>query len=540
MWPASAGIVLAARWVRCEKAWNMNADLIRFVDSISRDKAIDKESIFVDLEAAILSAIRKANGEEVEIAVGIDRITGTIAATVDGKEVNMATLGRIAAQTGKQVLIQRVREDERNSIFDEYSQRVGTVVTGTVIRYEGSSLIVNLGRGEGILPRSEQIPGDVHHSGERIRAMILDVREEKNLVRIVLTQTHPDYIRRLFELEVPEVGERIIEIRALAREAGYRTKVAVTSIDAKVDAVGACVGVRGSRIRNIVDELGGEKIDIVRWNESSQILISNSLKPAEVQETFLCFELGRATVIVAEDQLSLAIGKRGQNVRLAARLTGWDIDISTPEEYNKGLDHMEKTLKQIDGVEDVLLDKLLAIGVISLHDLVDVGTEPLIKTIELEESLAETIVAEAGRAAAEIDAANEVAKKLVAEQRLAETAAAVAAKAAGESADAGSTSEEDQPAGESSDESAADTTDDETTDEVAEKSTEEEESAQSGDVEGGAADSEGGEVESETDDAVVESTEAEVEAAAVESEVADDSSDSVSEDDSREAVGEAG
>ena len=532
--------MLAARWVRCEKAWNMNADLIRFVDSISRDKAIDKESIFVDLEAAILSAIRKANGEEVEIAVGIDRITGTIAATVDGKEVNMATLGRIAAQTGKQVLIQRVREDERNSIFDEYSQRVGTVVTGTVIRYEGSSLIVNLGRGEGILPRSEQIPGDVHHSGERIRAMILDVREEKNLVRIVLTQTHPDYIRRLFELEVPEVGERIIEIRALAREAGYRTKVAVTSIDAKVDAVGACVGVRGSRIRNIVDELGGEKIDIVRWNESSQILISNSLKPAEVQETFLCFELGRATVIVAEDQLSLAIGKRGQNVRLAARLTGWDIDISTPEEYNKGLDHMEKTLKQIDGVEDVLLDKLLAIGVISLHDLVDVGTEPLIKTIELAESLAETIVAEAGRAAAEIDAANEVAKKLVAEQRLAETAAAVAAKAAGESADAGSTSEEDQPAGESSDESAADTTDDETTDEVAEKSTEEEESAQSGDVEGGAADSEGGEVESETDDAVVESTEAEVEAAAVESEVADDSSDSVSEDDSREAVGEAG
>ncbi len=507
----------------------MNADLIRFVDSISRDKAIDKESIFVDLEAAILSAIRKANGEEAEIAVGIDRITGTIAATVDGKEVNMATLGRIAAQTGKQVLIQRVREDERNSIFDEYSQRVGSVVTGTVIRYEGSSLIVNLGRGEGILPRSEQIPGDVHHSGERIRAMILDVREERNLVRIVLTQTHPDYIRRLFELEVPEVGERIIEIRALAREAGYRTKVAVTSIDAKVDAVGACVGVRGSRIRNIVDELGGEKIDIVRWNESSQILISNSLKPAEVQETFLCFELGRATVIVAEDQLSLAIGKRGQNVRLAARLTGWDIDISTPEEYNKGLDQMETTLKQIEGVEDVLLDKLLAIGVISLHDLVDVGTEPLTKTIELEESLAETIVAEAGRAAAEIDAANEAAKKLAAEQRLAETAAAVAAKLAGES--------EDPPAGESSDEAAADTTDDETTEETAEKSTEEE-SLESADAESEVADSEGGEADSETDDAVVKGADAEGEAADTESETADDSSDSANEDDSREAVGE--
>ncbi|UCC29297.1 MAG: transcription termination factor NusA [Phycisphaerales bacterium] len=395
----------------------MSTDLIRFVDSISRDKNIDKESVFVDLEAAMVSAMRKAYDDAEDAVVKIDRSNGTIQATVNGDPIDMKTLGRIAAQTAKQVMMQKIREDERSAIFEEYSQRVGTVVTGTVTRYEGSTLVVNLGRGEGFLPRSEQIPGETHHPGERIRGMILDVREEQNQVRIVLTQTHPDYIRKLFELEVPEVGERVIEIRALAREAGYRTKIAVSSIDTKVDAVGACVGVRGSRIRNIVDELGGEKIDIVRWNESSQVLITNALKPAEIKEVFLCFEMGRATVIVDEDQLSLAIGKRGQNVRLAARMTGWDIDILTPVEYDKAVDEMEKTLKDVEGVEDVLLDKLLAMGIISLVDLAEVGSEPLVKELDLEENLAGKIVgvasveAEAKRLAAEAEAAAKAAKE---------------------------------------------------------------------------------------------------------------------------------
>ena len=366
----------------------MNADLIRFIDSISRDKNIDKESVFADLEAAMVSAARKAYDDAEDVIVQIDREKGSILATVNAEPIDMKTLGRIAAQTAKQVLLQKVREDERDAIFEEYSQLVGTIVTGSVTRFEGGALTVNLGRAEGFLPRSEQIPGDGHHPGERIRAMILDVREEQSQVRIVLTQTHPDYIRKLFEIEVPEVGERIIEIRALAREAGYRTKIAVSSIDMKVDAVGACVGVRGSRIRNIVDELGGEKIDIVRWNESSQVLITNALKPAEVKEVFLCFELGRATVIVDEDQLSLAIGKRGQNVRLGARLTGWDIDILTPVEYEKTFDQLEKSLKTIEGVQDVLLDKLLAMGIFSLSDLAEVGSEPLVKELELEEDLA--------------------------------------------------------------------------------------------------------------------------------------------------------
>ena len=260
----------------------MSSDILRLVDSISRDKSIDKDQLFVDLETAMASAIRKSYGEAEDVEVAIDRVSGGINAVCEGKAISLAELGRISAQTCKQVMIQKIREAERNSIFDEFSQRVGSIVTGTVSRYEGGALVVNLGRTEGYLPRSEQIPGETHHPGDRIRAMILDVREAPHQVRILVTRTHPDYIRRLFELEVPEVGERIIEIKALAREAGYRTKVAVASIDSKVDAVGACVGVRGSRIRNIVDELGGEKIDIVRWNESSQILIGNALKPAEV------------------------------------------------------------------------------------------------------------------------------------------------------------------------------------------------------------------------------------------------------------------
>ncbi|MBN1513005.1 MAG: transcription termination/antitermination protein NusA [Phycisphaerae bacterium] len=392
-------------------------EVLRIIDSICRDKSIDKEMIYADLEAAMVSAARKAYGQVEDISVKIDRMTGQISAVMEGRPIAMAELGRIAAQTFKQVMIQRIREAERGSIFDEYSDKVGTVVTGTVARFESGALVVNLGRAEGFLPRSEQIPGETHHVGDRVRAMVLDVEEKPNQVRIVLTRSHPDYIRRLFELEVPEVGERIIEIRALAREAGYRTKVAVSSIDSKVDAVGACVGVRGSRVRNIVDELGDEKIDIVRWNESSQILIANALKPAEVQEIALCFELNRATVVVAEDQLSLAIGKRGQNVRLAARLTGWDIDILTPVEYNKGLDDMVKALRSIEGVDDMLLEKFMTMGIISVGDIEEIGPEPLIKELEVSEELANHIVAEAAEAA----------KRLAAEAQAAKEAAAVAA-----------------------------------------------------------------------------------------------------------------
>lgn len=389
----------------------MNQELLRIVENIARDKNIDKESIFQDLEAAMVSATRKhfGVGPDSDITVHIDRTTGIITTFKDGAEIDIQQLGRIPAQTAKQVIIQKIRADERDSIYTEYVQRRGEIVNGVVGRFEGGVLVVNLSnRIEAILPKSEQISGESHHPGERIRAMILEVREQSSQVKIVLSRTHPDFIRRLFELEVPEVTERIIEIKALAREAGYRTKIAVDSVDDKVDPVGACVGVRGSRIRNIVDELGGEKIDIVPWSDSSQILIANALRPAKVSEIAICFELGRATVVVSEDQLSLAIGKHGQNVRLAARLTGWDIDILTPTEYNKEVDRLAACISKIEGIDDPFVDKLLALGIISVLDLEEVGAEPLVEELEVPADLAGRIV----------KAAEEAAKEAAAEEKL--------------------------------------------------------------------------------------------------------------------------
>ncbi|MGE5755707.1 MAG: transcription termination factor NusA, partial [Planctomycetaceae bacterium] len=307
----------------------MSVDLVRIVDSIHRDKNISKDILFEGIQSALATAAKKHYPEAGEILVNIDPESGQIEATKDGTRMDPAELGRIAAQTAKQVIIQKIREAERDSLYDEFENQRGDLVTGTVQRFEGGAVTVNLGKTDALLPRGEQIPGESHHPNERIRAVILDVRKVGQRVKIILSRTHPDFVRRLFELEIPEIADQIITIRALAREAGYRSKVAVSSIDTKVDAVGACVGVRGTRIKNIVDELGGERIDIVRWNESLQVLIPNALQPAEIDEVMLCQLLGRAIVLVREDQLSLAIGRRGQNVRLASKLVGWDIEIMT-------------------------------------------------------------------------------------------------------------------------------------------------------------------------------------------------------------------
>jgi N utilization substance protein A len=397
----------------------MNQELLRIVDNIARDKNIDKESIFVDLEEAMISAARKHFGEpESNIVVNIDRDTGLITASKDDETIDIKQLGRIPAQTAKQVMIQKIRADERDSIYAEFVQRKGEIISGTVVRYESGTVIVNLDRShEAFMPKGEQIMGQTHRVGERIRCLILDVKETSNQVKIILSRTHPDFIRRLFELEVPEINEKIIEIRVLAREAGYRTKVAVASFDDKVDPVGACVGVRGSRIKNIVDELGGEKIDIVRWNESSQVLVANALMPAKVSEIALCFELGRATVVVDEEQLSLAIGKHGQNVRLAARLTGWDIDILTPDEYNQGIERLTNCIKTVEGADDTVVDKLIALGVISVPDLDDVGVEPLINELKLSSEISEKLIA---AAANEIENMEAESKRKEAEQQLAQ------------------------------------------------------------------------------------------------------------------------
>jgi len=403
----------------------MNQELIRIVDGIARDKNIERDQIYTDIEQAIASGLRKQfNTEDTsEFAVAVDRTTGDISATRQGAPIPLAVVGRIGAQTVKQVMIQLIRQDERGSIYEEFKDRVGTIVTGTIARFEGGTMIVNLGRAEGIMPRSEQIPGEAHQVGERIQALIMEVRDTLNAVKIILSRSHPELIRRLFEREVPEVGERTIEIKALAREPGHRTKIAVSSIDSKVDAVGACVGVRGSRIKNIVDELGGEKIDIVRWNESSQILIANALKPAEVTEVSLCFELGRATVVVNEDQLSLAIGKRGQNVRLAARLTGWDVDILTPVEFQKGVQRLEQTLKSVDGITQEHVDKIIALGLIDVRDIDEVGIGPLMEEVGLEEGVAQVILEKSSEEA-----------KIVSVEQEAKKAAEASAKAAGRAA----------------------------------------------------------------------------------------------------------
>jgi N utilization substance protein A len=402
-------------------------EMMRLIESIARDRGVEREVLIHDLEQAMITAARKFyNSIDIEeFNCTIDRITGEMKLTRQGEPLDMSpeAFGRIAASTFKQVMIQKFREDERQSIYDQFIKRVGELATGVVQRYEGGSLVITIDRAEGFMPRSEQIPGEQFHPGDRVRVLILDVRAVGNQVKIVLSRGAPEFIKKLFEVEVPEVAERVIEIKAMAREAGYRTKLAVSSIDSKVDAVGACVGVRGSRIKNIVDELNGEKIDIVRWNESSQILIQNALKPAEVVEVSLCFELGRATVVVNDDQLSLAIGKRGQNVRLAARLTGWDVDILTPEEFNKGLDAMAETLRSVEGVTEEQLDRLAALGMISVFDIEEVGVDVLVGEIEMDEQVANAAV-EAASARAKVIAEQQEREKAEAEKRKSEEAEA--------------------------------------------------------------------------------------------------------------------
>ena len=374
----------------------MSVDLVRIVDSIHRDKNISKDILFEGIQSALTTAARKHYPEAGEIEVRIDPDSGAIEATKDGVKMDPSDLGRIAAQTAKQVIIQKIREAERDSLFDEFEDQRSDLVTGTVQRFEGGAVIVNLGKTDAILPRSEQIPGESYHPNERIRAIILDVRKVGQRVKIILSRTHPDFVRRLFELEIPEIADQIIAIRALAREAGYRSKVAVTSIDTKVDAVGACVGVRGTRIKNIVDELGGERIDIVRWNESLQVLIPNALQPAEIDEVMLCHLLGRGIVLVRDDQLSLAIGRRGQNVRLASKLVGWDIEIMTAEELEEVIEKAVKAFEKIEVVDTELAERLVEQGILSYDDLSVMEIADLVSTIEgLTEEQAVEIVARA-------------------------------------------------------------------------------------------------------------------------------------------------
>lgn len=373
----------------------MSVDLVRIVDSIHREKNIPKEVLFEGLQSALATAARKHYPDAADITVTIDPDTGRIATVKDGEVVEPPDFGRIAAQTAKQVIIQKIREAERDTLFDEFDVLRGEMVTGTIQRFEGGAVTVNLGKTDGLLPRSESIPGESHHPGERVRAIVLDVRKVGQRVKIILSRTHPDFVRRLFELEIPEIADQTIQIRALAREAGYRSKVAVSSLDQKVDAVGACVGVRGTRIKNIVDELGGERIDIVRWNDALQVLIPNALQPAEIEEVLLCNLLGRAIVLVRDDQLSLAIGRRGQNVRLASKLVGWDIEIMTSEELDELIDKAVGQFSNLEGCDADLSNRLVEQGILSYDDLSIMEIDDLVNTIDgLDEELARGLVSQ--------------------------------------------------------------------------------------------------------------------------------------------------
>jgi N utilization substance protein A len=373
------------------------SEVLRIVDAIHRDKNIDPEVVFEGIELSIVSAARKIFGEESEVVASINRDSGEPSASVDGDELNAdeigELLGRIAAQTAKQVMIQKIREAERDQLYDEYTEQRTQIVTGTATRVEGRTVTVNLGKVEAILPRSEQIPGESHRVGERVRAIVLEVRKAGSRVKIILSRTHLDLIRRLFELEIPEVADHIIELRSLAREAGYRSKVAVSCFDNKIDAVGACVGVRGSRIRTIVDELAGERIDIIRWNDSLQVLVPNALQPAEVDDVILCPMLGKVIALFQDDQLSLAIGKKGQNVRLASKLVGWDIHVMNQEKLDEQLGNSVEAFSRVPEMNDDLAENLVSQGFFTFDDLSVIEPDQLAELGGLTTEQCDTIVA---------------------------------------------------------------------------------------------------------------------------------------------------
>ncbi|MCA9174347.1 MAG: transcription termination factor NusA [Planctomycetales bacterium] len=369
-------------------------DILRIVDSLHREKNIDPAIVFHAIEAALVSAAKKQYGEESDISVKIRQEDGAIQASCNGEELDPEEMiGRIGAQTAKQVIIQKIREAERDSLIDEFQEQVNQLVTGVVQRNEGGATTVSLGNIEALLPRSEQIPGDSHHPGQRVRAVVYEVRPQGSRVKVILSRKSPHFVRRLFEQEIPEINEHVISINAMSREPGYRSKVAVSSTDQRVDCVGACVGVRGNRIKNIIDELGGsERIDIVRWSDDPEVLIPNALQPAEVDQVLLCDMIGRAIVLVREDQLPLAIGRRGQNVRLASKLCGWDIEIMTPDELEEQIERAVTGFSSLDGVDEEVAQRLVEQGYLSYDDLSVIEPEALMELSDLTPEQVDAIV----------------------------------------------------------------------------------------------------------------------------------------------------
>lgn len=408
----------------------MISDLSRIIDQVGKDKGIDKKILIEALEQAMLAAARKKFGPKQEIEAKYNEEAGEIelfqfktvvkevknpateisleeARELDadvqigdslGTKIDISEFGRIAAQTAKQVIIQKVKDAERENIYEDFKDRKGEVISGTVQRFEKGAIVVNLGRTEAVIPQQELIPRETYKPGDRIRAYVLDVRKTPRGPQIILSRTNPNFLIKLFELEVPEIDEGIVKVVSAAREPGSRAKIAVFSRDSEVDPVGACVGLKGSRVQAVVQELRGEKIDIIPWSEDPASFVCNALAPAEISKVIINQGTKSMEVIVEEDQLSLAIGRRGQNVRLAAKLTDWKIDIRTEPKAGKipsldaiasrGMDGVER----IAGVGEKTVQILNAAGYITVADLCQATPEQLSKIEGIGPKKAEKLI----------------------------------------------------------------------------------------------------------------------------------------------------
>lgn len=415
-------------------------ELKRLIEQMGKEKGIDKELIIEALTSAVLSAARKKLGQnlvlevqynddvgEVEVfqfktvvdkvihddtQVSIEEARETMDEAAElgdslGLKLDTSSFGRIAVQTARQIIIQKVRDAERDKIYDEYKDRKGEIISGFVQRFEQGNIIVNLGRTEGILPTSEQISRETYKRGDRVRAYVCDVRKTLKGPQIVLSRTHPSFLKSLFELEVPEISEGLIEIVGVAREPGNRSKISVKTREKDIDPVGACVGVRGSRVQSVVQELKGEKIDIVPFVTDPVQYVCNALSPAKVERVLMYDEQHAMEVIVPDDQLSLAIGKNGQNVRLAARLTGWKIDVKSKSRLEKKDEQGLKDLIRLSGMEEKTAEKLFREGFKTLPMIASADPEVLTTLSGISKERIQQWISEAGRLIDEDAAAKE-------------------------------------------------------------------------------------------------------------------------------------
>ena len=402
----------------------MITELIRVIDQVSREKGVDREVLIKTIEEAVRAAARKKLGQNYDLEVSFNEEMGEIeifefkevvekvenenmeislqeAKEIDpeseigdslGIKMDTDLLGRIAAQSAKQVIMQRLREAERDIVYDDYKDRRGEIIHGIAQRFDKGAIIVNLGRTEAELPVKEQIPKESYKQGDRVRAYILDVKQFSRGPQIVLSRTHPNFLSALFENEVPEISEGIVKVIQVAREPGSRAKIAVSSKDGDVDPVGACVGMKGSRVQAVVQELRGEKIDIVTWDPDPAKFICNGLAPAEIVRVIVDENNQTMEVVVPDDQLSLAIGKRGQNVRLASKLSGWNLDVTSETNYNAALKEAYNSLLQLDGVGEATASNLYQQGFRSMEEVAEASVADLMQVGGIGEEKAGKIV----------------------------------------------------------------------------------------------------------------------------------------------------